>query len=361
MKNKLKDINMVSFIVNSMVSIRLLTLPRDVIQYAKNDGWISVLVMGFLSFFIGWFFYWIGNRYKGFNFSQICEKIYGKILAKIIMIGIMLYTLSSFGLGLRTFGDGIKIFLLDKTPLLLIISVMSLCCLYCLLKGIKTISIVMDILLPPILFFILLLVLLSTTNIDFISLQPIFYGGIKPILQGALQITDPFLDIGIIGYVLPYFSNNKGTARWIFLSIGIGILIHFIIVIMCILVFGCDEMKYLIFPTITLSKSIRLDVKILERAESFYMAAWIPITFTTLLLHYFISTLNLKALFNTKRDHLLIYGQIPIFFIIALLPQNIAEVFQFLHWNAQLSQILFFGLIPLTYMVELFKGRRKKR
>jgi len=359
MSKELESVNILSFIIHGMISIRLLSIPRAIVEYAENDSWLSVLFMGGYALLIGYLFYWLGTRYKNFTFSQICEKIYGKFLGKIIIIGIGVYTIVSFSLGIRLFTDGIRIFLLDTTPIIFIISIMILACLYCLLKGIRTISIVLDMLLPLVLGFILLLVFLSLKNIRFIHLRPVFYNGVIPILKGAREMGDPFLTVGIIGYVLPYFKSFKKMKKWIAISVSISVAVYTIILLLCIMAFGSTEVKYLIFPTITLSKSIMLESNILERAESLYMAAWIPITFSTLLLFYLASTLNLKALFNTRKDRIIIFSQIPFFFLIALYPDNISEVFYFIGWNEDLGQLLIFLIVPLAAIIQFFKERSK--
>lgn len=357
MSKELESVNICSFIIHAVIGFRLLSLPRDVVEYAENDGWISILIMGLYGLIIAYIFYWLGVKYKGLNYSQICERLFGKIIGKIIIIAIAIYTITYFGLGIRLFADGIKIFLLDKTPTVFIISIMMTACLYCLLKGIRTIAIVMDMLLPLVIAFILLLVVLSYQNINTMHLRPFFAAGIERILRGSREIADPFITIGIIGYIIPYFKNYKKMGRWIGLSVGISVGIYTLIILLCILSFGSTEMEYLIFPTITLSKSIKIGTNILERAESLYMAAWVPITFTTLLLYYLASTLNLKAFFNTKRDRIIILSQIPLFFLIALYPDNIAQVFNLIGWFEELGQVLIFIVIPLSAIIQIMRER----
>lgn len=141
MKEKLENINIFSFIINTMLGIRLITLPRDIGKYAERDSWISIIIMGVISIVTGYAFYWLANKNKSLDSSQIIEKILGKYIGKLAIIIIEIYILLSVGLGLRIFADSVKIFLLDKTPMLVIIIMMVLCCTYCVLNGVKTISI----------------------------------------------------------------------------------------------------------------------------------------------------------------------------------------------------------------------------
>lgn len=361
MNNKLKDVTMLSFVIHAMIGIRLLSLPRDVVKYASNDAWISVIIVYISASLTGYGFYWIGLKYPGLNFSQINEKVLGKLFGKVMMIAIAIYTISTIGLGLRVFADSINLFLLESTPSILIISIMLIACVYCLRKDIGIMSIILDILLPLLIISMIILVLLPVGKMEPKNILPVFYGGIKPVIKGFLQIVDPVLPCGIVGYVLPHFAEPKKTKKWVFIGISISALVYFLIVLMCIMVFGSDEINYLIFPTLSLTKSIQLRATIFERAESFFMAAWIPTTFTTIILYYFASTLNLKALLNTKKDAMITYAQIPLFFIIAFMPENIVEVFKYLNANAVLAQILNLIYIPLFVLAVFLKTRRRTK
>jgi len=359
MKEKLENINIFSFIIHSMIGFKLLTLPRDIAEHANNGGWASVLLGGALAFLSGFSFYWIGTKYPNLNYSQITEKVLGKLLGKLYMIGIGLYTLLTVSQSARAFGDSIKLFLLDKTPLYIIISLLLLACIYCLRQDIRSISIVLDILLPFILISIGLLILLASTNIEVKNLLPVFYGGPKPIFNGFLQIVHPFLGVGIIGYTMPYFANKKGLKKYITTAILTVIIIYLSIVIMSILVFGSMELKHIIYPTISLSKAILLQYEIFERAESLFISIWIPISFTTILMYYFVSCLNFMALFNTTRYNLILYLQLPILFIMALIPNNVIEVFYYLNLVNNIAKILSFALLPLIVLLVFLKERRK--
>jgi hypothetical protein len=57
MKGKLKSINMFSILVQGLIGIRILTLPRDVIKYAKSDSWISMIIMYGITLLTAYTFY----------------------------------------------------------------------------------------------------------------------------------------------------------------------------------------------------------------------------------------------------------------------------------------------------------------
>jgi len=274
------------------------------------------------------------------------------------MVGIFVYIILSIGLSLRSTAMSIKVFLLDTTPLLVLILIMIIPTVYAVSKGIKTMSIVLDILLPIVLLAIAMLVGLSYKKIEFQNLRPVFYGGVTPVIRGSLNLVHPYLGIGIIGYIFPSINNPKSTKKWIFIGTAISLAIYFLMVILTILVFGPEESKILVWPTVSLSKAIQLETELFERLESLFMAVWIPVAFTTLLTFYYSSILNLKALFNTNKDHLIIYGQIPLIIIIALFPGNIVELYKYLNWVNIMAMFLTFIVIPSMIFMTLIRKRR---
>lgn len=359
MEKDLKGVDMLAFVVHGTIGVRLLSLPRDIVEHANNNGWISVLISSLIAFYLGFSFYWLCMRHPNLNISQIIESTFGKIIGKILMVAVAIYIISTIGLSLRSVSDSIKTFLLDGTPLAMVIIIMALPAIYGVSKGIKTMSIVLDLLFPYIMISILLLIALSSTNAELQNLRPVFYGGVSPVLKGSLEMVHPFLGIGIIGYIMPSFREPKAVKKWIAIGIIISVIIYISIVMLTILVFGTEETKMLIWPTISLSKVIQLETELFERAESLFMTVWIPMVFTTLVTFYYSSVLNLKALFDSKRDHLITYGQIPIFIAIALLPSNIVENYKYLDWINSLAQFLTFIILPLMIITTLYKERRK--
>lgn len=361
MRDRLESVSIMAIVVHGMIGIRLLTLPRDVVQHAGTDAWISMLLASVITFITGYAFYWIGLKYPGLNFSQINEKVLGKFLGKFCLVVIGVYTLSSTAMLTRDFADTMDIFLLDFTPDWVIIIIIISACTYCVSAGVKTLSTVFDITFPLILITVIALLGLSTSAADPKNLLPVFQKGAVPVLKGTLEIIDPVLTTGVVGYLLPYFIKPESIKKWMFIGITIGSLIYLIIITLCIMVFGSNEVKYLVFPTLTLTKSIQLTVQIFERAESMLMVAWIPITFTTLVEFYFVSVLNFKALFNIKKDRAIIYALAPISVILALLPGPITSVFRYLSYNAALAQVLNLIYIPLFTLVVFIKTRRKSQ
>jgi spore germination protein len=360
MSGKLKPVNMFSFVFLSMTSIRLITLPGDIVKYAKTDAWLSVLLLGILSIANGYVFYFIAVKHPGLNFVQINIKLLEKVMGKVVALIICIYIFMSVGLSLRLLTNGIKMYLLEKTPSLVIILIFIFACAYCLIKGIKTISIVFDILLPILLLFSIAPLFLTYKNADIKNLLPVLHKGFKPVIAGSLQMIDPALGCAIIAYVMPYFENVKETKKWILFGVIVSIVFYLLIVVMSITVLGVDEIQHLNYPTTALAKAVELKSEVFERAESFFMATWIPKALTTIVIFYIASTMCIKEFFNTRKTNIVIAAQLPVFVMIALFPDNIVQLNDYLSINNMLAIFLDLIYIPIFLFIVIFKDRGEK-
>lgn len=359
-RGKLKAVNMLSLLILTMLSIRLIILPRDIIEHAKCDAWISIIVVGIISYISAYIFYSISMKYPKLNFAEISTKVLGAFLGKISILIITIYTMTAIGLFLRLFSESIKTFLLEETPSIVVIIVLICACSYCLIKGIKTISIIYDILLPGVLVIIVTILFMTYKNAEFKNLLPCLHNGFRPVISGSLHAIQPALGCGIISYIMPYFEEAKETKKWINVAVAVAIFVYLLLIIMSLAVLDVMEIQQLNFPTISLAKTIDMREEIFERTESFFMAAWIPNAFTTIVTFYIITTLNIKELFNVKKAsgiNKIILLQTPFFVTIALLPRNVPKLNEYLILSNKVAAYLNLGYLPVFFLIVLMKGK----
>lgn len=361
MNKNLKSISVMSFVILGMLGISLINMPYETVIYAKTTAWLCPIIIGSISIFFINIVYWIHNQYPVMNFAQLNEAVLGKYLGKFLLIIISIYNFLTMSLYLRIFAESINIFLLEKTPILLVMLIMLTAIYYCITRDIKSISIIFDLLLPFVLIFIGLLVMLGLTAADYKNLLPIWNTDAKSFIKGCYYVMAPISAGYIYAFLFPHFNDYKDTKRYVIFSFGIATLIYSIIIMLCIMVFGDLEITYLIFPTLTLSKSIQLDNQIFERAESLFMAAWIPNTFTTLVVHYLLSTISLKTALNIKKPKFVNLLMFPMILFIAYLPQNTSEVFKYNDYINIASVMLTFVYFPIFAFVAFLKYRLKRK
>src|SRR5690606_13131260 len=98
-------------------------------------------------------------------------------------------------------------------------------------------------------------------------------------------------------------------------------------VIAAVSVFGAEEVKKLLWPTLELAKATSLPANILERLDAAFLAVWVTAVFTTLLSSYFLTIQSMSKLFRLDNHKLFSFFLLPIVFILAMLPTNILNMY----------------------------------
>jgi hypothetical protein len=123
--------------------------------------------------------------------------------------------------------------------------------------------------------------------------------------------------------------------------------------------FGKEQNKILLWPTITMIKSIDIPGSFIERWEGIVMALWIVFYFTTFTNIYYLSADIVKDVFNLKDIKISSIIIIPFVYPVALYPENIPQV-NYLN-NTITPLFLTFSLLAVPLMLFWGKKLRQKR
>ncbi|MFT9494438.1 GerAB/ArcD/ProY family transporter [Anaerosolibacter sp.] len=357
---QLNSIDMATFFIQATISLRLVMLPREIVRYAGTDSWISLLLGSSVVLVVSYMLWWLGVKFPGKNGSEIVRLVFGKFVGSMGLIAIAIHTIVSLAFGLRIFAGSIRIYLLPSTPEVIVIGVMLIISVYAVTKGLKTITTLINILLPQVLFFTIFMLILPYKRAEPQNIYPLFHSGIMDIVKGTLEVVDALYGFTIIAYIMPYFKEPRETKKWIFGGWIITTSIYLGLLLMCIMVLGAEEILWLVHPVLSLVKSILLKVSIVERAESFLMIGWVISVFIMICLSFFVSYENLKVLFGVRKLNLFIYGQILFIVGIAFSPQNTAQVQIYSQYIHYLGRVIMLVMVPMTVGLVLLKGRKKK-
>lgn len=360
MNKKLDSINMLSFIFHAMIGLELIIVPQTSAEYAKTDAWMVPIVSGFIILITCCMGFWVCERYPDLNWAQINNKVLGGILGRACLILIIFYIVLINGISLRFFTESINTFLLEDTPTWVTKTTFLILIYYCMKKDMKTISIIFDILMPYVLFFIVFLIILASTSAEPKNLLPVLNRGILPVVKGALYNINSVGGAYVVLFILTYFNKPKETKKYLVLGIIVTSIIYLCIVMLCVMIFGDTELLYITFPTLTLSKSIQINIQLLERAESLFMTAWIPIAFTALVTYNITGISCTKELFNTQKDNLILIIELILAFIISIIPKNMGEVFKLLTFSNIFMVGITFIYYPAITLITFVRNRGGK-
>ena len=171
-----------------------------------------------------------------------------------------------------------------------------------------------------------------------------------------------FGGIEIAYLILPYVKNKKNSIGVLRKSIIFVTIFYIIVMILILAMFSKAQSRILLWPTISMIKSLDIPGTFIERWEGIVMAFWILFYFTTFVNAYFFSGEIVKNVFKLKDIKLSSLLIMPIIYVIALYPENIAELYnlQFKTTPVLLTAIFVFVLLPiLILLVGKGKGRGK--
>lgn len=346
----------------AIMGVDILMVQNHMVSIAGRDGWIPLALGGILAGISGTIIYYLATLYPDKDLPQIMIHIGGKFLGRLLLIPGLMYMLLYTALSFRIFAQVLKVFLFDRTPIYAIVILMTLVTAYTVYQGIYVIGGVTDILFPLGKIIIVILILLSLIIADPSHIRPILFENTAQVVKAIIPGYQQYTGICIIGYILCYTQKDKGRFKWYLIAIGIAVVLYVALTIITIMVFSAPGVLSLIYPTLTLSKSIQFPTAFLERFESITAVLWIGIAFESIVMFFFASVRNFVAFFNVKEKHqkYLVFVHVPILITIALsvkLGHRILEIFELLKSAHSFYELFIF---PLLVVITLIARKRRQ-
>ena len=346
-------------IVVTVIGVGIFSYPRDVTSVVGTDGWLVTIIAGIVTCLLLYIAYRavkLNNYNKLYN---MLENNFGKILGKILALLFIASNILAISLGMRLFVEVIKMYLLQETPTEFIIIVIILTGSY-LVRGeidalVKFNEIGFWIMFLP----IVVILLLTFNRTDFTNVLPVFDNNTVNYIKGLKTAAYSFGGIEIIYVMLPFLTNKKRISNIILKSVSFITIFYVAIIIFTLAMFGKEQNKILLWPTITMIKSIDIPGSFIERWEGIVMALWIVFYFTTFTNIYYLSADIVKDMFNLKDIKISSIIIIPFVYAVALYPENIAQLY---YINNTITPIfLTFSLLAVPLMLFFGKKLRQKR
>ena len=211
--------------------------------------------------------YILAVQYPDKDFPEILISIGGKFFGRLMLLIVAIYVLLYLGLSIKIFVQALLVFLLDKTPVFILMLLMNLVAGYAVVKGLETIGRVVDILFPLTIFTIFFVMLLALPQADPIRLKPILYNNDKNVLKSIIPAAQRFTGVGLILYYFKHTNKSKSSFLWFLAGICIPVFSYTALTLITIMVFGIKETAILTYPRDP-DKSHPFPHKLLERLES---------------------------------------------------------------------------------------------
>ncbi|KQL56282.1 MULTISPECIES: GerAB/ArcD/ProY family transporter [Bacillaceae] len=345
------------FFMHAQIGVGLFSLPNHIYQFAKTDGWLSLLLASVIVQIVLYCLYIIHKRYPHDSLFKVCEKVCGKWIGKFIVLLFIVYFILIAGLVLKGFTQLIAIWILNKTPEPVFMFLFLLACVPMLFSTLKSIG-RMLVLTAPIVLTIPVMVGYAFIYGDYLNLLPLGVADFSAILKGVLASMFSINGFIVVAVVFPHV---KGTPKEKFKIVSAAhwtvALIYTIVLLTSFLTFSHGEMKLLPEPYLYMIKSFSLTI--IERLDLIFLSFWSISIITTYVIFVYCGTIGVMDLLQTTRYRLIAITLLIMTFTIEFLPTSINEFSQMVTYINKPSAYLTF-LLPVL-LVLLSSVRKKER
>ncbi|WP_243292297.1 GerAB/ArcD/ProY family transporter [Bacillus sp. FJAT-47783] len=342
----------------TIIGVGIVTVPRGSAEEAQTpDIWISMMIGGVLYIVAAFFVTKLCHQFNGMTLYQFSPILVGKWLGAVCNVFVMSYFYLSTGFQARTTAEVLRVYLLDKTPIEVIIIVYICVGQYIVISGIYSIVKLLQMYFPIVLLFILFMLGLSVTTIDINNLRPVLGEGMKPVLNGIKPTALSLSGIEIYFVLMAYMEQSKKAMKVATIGTLIPLFLYILILIAVIGTLTVDEVRLLTWPTMELVKSFEMKILLFERFESFFIILWVITTFTSFIMYYYLASIGLSQVLKKKYKPI-VYGLLPFIYLCAMYPEDINSLFKLGDYLGSMA-IVIAGIFPIVLLTIAFIRRKQ--
>ncbi|MFB0634491.1 spore germination protein [Bacillus rugosus] len=344
---KLNTFQGIAIIANTMLGAGLLTLPRALTTKANTpDGWISLILEGVIFILFIYLNTLIQKKHKYSSLFEYLQEGLGKWIGSIFGLLICCYFIGVASFETRAMAEMVKFFLLEKTPIQVIILTFICCGIYLIVGGLSDVSRLFPFYLMVTIIILLIVFGISFKIFDISNLRPVLGEGLGPIANSLTVVSISFLGMEIMLFLPEHMKKKKYTFRYAAFGFLIPIMLYILTYIIVVGALTAPEVKTLIWPTISLFQSFELKGIFIERFESFLLVVWIIQFFTTFVIYGYFAANGLKKTFglSTKKSMVLIGAAVYYF---SLWPDDANQVMMYSDYLGY----IFVGLFLLPFIL----------
>ena len=343
---------------STIIGVGVLPIPLFAVRGA-GSGAPLVTLLGAAVAFVGLFLITrLGMRFPDQSIVQYGEVVIGKWLSWIGSIGVIGFFAILTSLTAREFGEVVITSVLTETPLEVTVIVMLMLAAISTRNDITTFAYIHLFYFPLLLGPALLIVALSLKNADLINLQPIWGNSHEGMLASVLTIASLFQGSFIVTTVIPAMREPRKAMIASVVGLVIAGGMYVMIVAATLGVFGSEETKNLLWPTLELAKATSLPANVLERLDAAFLAVWVTAVFTTLFSSYYLAVKELSKLFRLQDHKLFSFFLLPAVFSMAMVPYNILHMYEIIQNVGRIGLFVTIAYPGLLLVVAILRKKR---
>lgn len=348
---------LIFIIIGAQIGIGIFSLPRLAVAEARQDAWLAVLMGALLPLLVLVIIERLGRRMPESGFVAMNQQLFGRWLGSALVSLFIIYVIYFESTVVRLFSEITSIFLLPRTPPAMIMLTIVLAFVYIANKGARVVA-----RLNEILFWIViplpLIAMTALTNADLTNVLPVGEAGLKTLARSMLATGNAYAGIEVL-LVFYFLVKQKGEViKAGLLALGWTALMYLLVTLICLLVFGAEQVQRLNWSALTVYKTVKFPV--LVRPEFIVLAIWLGVGIRPIMTMGFAAAFSLSELLHVKREkyfHWVVIFSASLMYILALLPQNLLVAFKWAEY-AGYTFLLAGLLYPLLMLIiALIRGK----
>ncbi|WP_066172444.1 GerAB/ArcD/ProY family transporter [Bacillus marinisedimentorum] len=344
--------------LQTQIGIGILSLPHDVQEFAKGDGWLSVLLAGAAVQLIITIYWLLSKLYPKDTIFKIPERIFGKFAGKLFSVLYTFYFLLVANLILILFGRIIQRWVFPMTPSWIILLLFIGICSYLAYEDIHIIarfysfSFILAVLL-------LFMVLPALNFVDYRFILPVGQSGITGIAKGINSSIIAMIGFEILLLALPMMKTKRKAYRVLLAGNLFVTLLYTFVVLIALMTFSPKEIEIIPEPVLYMLKAF--EFKIIDRIDLLFLTVWIVSAATSFISYLYSSSVGLASLLHTQGHQKMVYvSWIPLI-IYMFLPDDLISIDSYSNFLEKASY-LFVLVIPTFLLISgLVKAKMMKK
>ncbi|SDM78380.1 GerAB/ArcD/ProY family transporter [Sediminibacillus halophilus] len=349
-------------IIQTQIGVGVLSLPFDLHQAAKQDGWISFVLAGLCIQLLIVAMWLTARQFPDDDLISFLPKLFGNAIGKLLSSAYYLYFVCVCVLILVLFGRMLHLWILPNTPFWVLAILLAFTCLYLISSGLLVMARIYTFV-SILLVIIFLLLVSALPDIQLVYLLPVGQTPIPQLVKGAQAAV-----LAMLGYISFFYlyPHTKGTPAERLKTMSYAnlfvILFYLFVVFVSFTYFSTSEITFVPQPVLYLLKAIELHV--ISRVDLFLLSMWIVSVATSFSTYLFMASKGLTDMFHSKKpSRFAVFSTTLI--VVASLIVGIDEqpIDSFTQFVTHVSMV-FSNVIPLflmLYTVSIYRFIRRKR
>ncbi|MBB6176233.1 spore germination protein (amino acid permease) [Anoxybacillus tengchongensis] len=360
--NEVTTMQYIFLISGTQIGIGILSLPAQLADIANTDGWIAILIGWIISITASTIIIKTMEKHPQDTVFDLSHRYFGRIFGTLIHLAFVAYALLASITVVFTAIHITQVWILPNTPNYLIMILFMLPGFLITRNGVRVLGryaeavFYLTIWMP-------ILIAIPLQKGTILYMLPILKEGWTPIFQAVKTTILSFLGFELTFVFYPFLKEKKHAIKAMVIANSISAFTFLLITVTCFIFFSPDETPSLIWPTLSLLKTI--EFSFIERFEVIFLSFYLFVMSTTGIPYIFTTVFGMSQLIGKKDHTIVLLIAVCIFILTSFLYNPSFSHIQTMGswweryglWGAYIFPVILFIYVSVA---QWFRGGKKK-